>query len=204
MTLTKIRASTQINGDSIVLGGDTNNISITEGGVFTLHGTAIVSNDLSIAAHALRNGATPPTWTPYNGTLYAPEFINAATTDLHGSFELLHDYQDGTDLEFHIHWSASTTNTGNCKWGLDYSIANMLATWASPTVVTVTPAASGIVRKHTYTTLATISGVGLQMGAVVDFRIYRLGGDAADTFTGSAFLHNCGLHYRKNRLGSAT
>jgi hypothetical protein len=168
------------------------------------HVLGIVSDDLSISAHVLRAGATPPTWTPYNGTLYAPEFINAATTDLHGSFELLHDYMDGTDFEFHIHWSPSTTNTGNVKWGLDYSISNMEAVWPAPTTVTITPAAIGVIRHHQYTTISIISGVGLTKGATIDFRIYRLGGDGADTFTGSAFLHDVGLHYFKDKLGAPT
>jgi hypothetical protein len=61
-------------------------------GTITLKGTATVFDDMSIAAHVLQAGATPPTWTAYNGSLMAPAFINAATTDLHGSFEILHDY----------------------------------------------------------------------------------------------------------------
>jgi hypothetical protein len=167
-------------------------------------GTATVFDDVYIGAHSLHAGATPPTWTVWNGTLYAPEFIDAATTDLHGSFEVLHDYKDGTDLKFHIHWSPSTTNAGNCKWGLDYSIVNIDGTFASPTTVTITPAASGVVRKHSLTDLATITGTGLTKGAIIDFRIYRLGLDAADTFTGSAYLHNVGIHYEIDKLGSPT
>jgi hypothetical protein len=195
------------NGDTdgaLYLGGSTNGIKINKGGELTLLGTATVFQDLSLAAHSLRAGATPPTWTAWNGTLYAPEFINAATTDLHGSFELLHDYKQGSDLDFHIHWSPSTTNAGNCKWGLDFSIVNIDGTFAAPTTITITPAASGTVLKHSLTSFGTISGAGLTIGAVIDFRIYRLGSDAADTFTGSAFLHNCGMHYEVDTMGSKT
>lgn len=152
-------------------------------------------DDLSISAHVLQAGATPPTWAAYNGTLYAPEFINAATTDLHGSFEILHNYLDGSSFELHIHWSPSTTNTGNCYWGIDYSISNMLAVWPAPTTALVAAAASGVVGTHQYTTMAAITGTGLTKGATIDFRIYRLGNNVLDTFTGSAFLHNVGLHY---------
>ncbi|MCX6057729.1 MAG: hypothetical protein NTW69_06230 [Chloroflexi bacterium] len=181
-----------------------NHVLIDAEGRLQLVGTATVRDDLSISAHTLRAGATPPTWTPYNGTLYAPEFINSATTDLQGSFEILHDYKDGSDFEFHIHWSSSTTNTGNCLWAIDYSICNMLGVWGAPTTVTVLAAGSGVVRTHQYKTLATISGTGITAGASLDFRIYRLGNDPTDTFTGSAFLHIVGLHYEKNKLGSTT
>jgi hypothetical protein len=190
-------------GDTYI-GQQTNCIKIDANGELTLMGTATVFDDVYIGAHSLHAGATPPTWTVWNGTLYAPEFIDAATTDLHGSFEVLHDYKDGTDLKFHLHWSPSTTNAGNCKWGLDYSIVNIDGTFASPTTVTITPAASGVVRKHSLTDLATITGTGLVKGAIIDFRIYRLGLDAADTFTGSAYLHNVGMHYEIDKLGSPT
>ena len=185
-------------------GSATNYIQIDNNGEFTMVGTATVFDDLSVSAQTLHNGATPPSWAAYNGSLMAPSFINAATTDLHGSFEILHDYKDGIDMELHIHWSPSTTNAGNCLWAIDYSIANMTATWASPTTVTVPVAAGGVVRKHQYATLVTIVGTGITKGATIDFRIYRLGYDATDTFTGNAFLHNVGLHYEKNCLGSTT
>lgn len=107
-------------------------------------------------------------------------------------------------MELHIHWSPSTTNTGNCYWAFDYSISNMLGVFAAPTTVFVTPAASGVVRTHQYTTIATIVGTGITAGAVMDFRIYRLGSNAADTFTGSAYLHVVGLHIEKDKLGSPT
>jgi hypothetical protein len=87
-------------------------------------------------------------------------------------------------------------------WGLDYSIVNIDGTFASPTTITITPAASGVVRKHSLTSFGTISGSGLTIGAVIDFRIYRLGNDGSDTFTGSAFLHNCGMHHQIDTIGS--
>jgi len=186
-------------------GADFTNYSQFEAdGTLKMNGTATVFNDWMIAAHSLRAGATPPTWAPWNGTLYAPEFIDAATTDLHGSIELLHEYKQGSDIEIHIHWSPSTINTGNCKWGLDYSIVNIDGTFAAPTTITITPAASGVVRKHSLTSFGTISGTGLTIGAVINFRIYRLGTDAADTFTGSAFLHNVGCHHECDTIGSRT
>jgi hypothetical protein len=177
-------------------------LHITTGAAKTLVLDTPVYNDWFVAAHSLHAGATPPTWAAWNGTLYAPEFINAATTDLHGSFELLHEYKEGTDIEIHIHWSPSTTNNGNCKWGLDYTVQNIDGTFASPTTITITPAASGVVRKHSLTTFGAISGAGLTIGAIIDYRIYRLGNDGADTFTGSAFLHNVGCHHECDTIGS--
>ncbi len=161
-------------------------------------------NDYSVAAHSMRDGATPPTWAAWNGTLRAPSFINAATTDLHCSFELLHDWMEGSDFEVHVHWTPSTTNTGNCKWGLDYSILTSTGAAAAPTTVTITPAANGVVRQESLSTFGTISGAGLTIGTIIDVRIYRLGNDAADTFTGNAFLHSVGLHHQSDSLGSRT
>ena len=185
-------------------GTSVNNTIFEADGTMKMNGAATVFNDWWIPAHSLRNGTTPPTWAAWNGSLYAPEFINAATCDLHWSFELLHQYKEWSDVEIHIHWSPSTTNTGNCRWVLDYSVANIDWTFPAPTTIGISPAASGVVRKMSWTSFGTISGAGLKIWAVIDFRIYRLWNDWADTFTGAAFLHNVGCHHECDTIGSRT
>ena len=41
-----------------------------------------------------------------------------------GSFELQHDYKEGTDLTFHVHWggNAAPSDTDYVKWELTYTI----------------------------------------------------------------------------------
>lgn len=163
---------------------------------------AIVYRDQFVDGLALKSGASAPTFAAFQDGVWASRFDNAATNSVHGTIELQHDYVDGTDLELHLHWSPTTTNTGDCKWGVEYTFANMDATFPTTTTVTAVQAGSGTVNKHQYLTIATLSGIGLTKGAVMAFRLYRDGTHASDTFTGNAFLHRVALHYAVNKLGS--
>jgi hypothetical protein len=47
-----------------------------------------------------------------------------------------------------------------------------------------------------------ISGVGLKIGTIIRFRLFRNPGDAADTYAGDALLFQAGIHYEADALGS--
>lgn len=165
---------------------------------------AIVYRDQFVDGLSTRDGAAdPPIFAAFSGGVWAIRFDNGATMASHATLELQHDYVDGSDLELHLHWSPTTTNTGNIRWGVEYTFANMNATFPATVDVVALQAGSGIVNQHQYLTVATISGAGLTKGAVMAFRIYRGGAHATDTFTGNAFLHRIALHYAVDKLGSA-
>lgn len=50
--------------------------------------------------------------------------------------------------------------------------------------------------------LGTISGAGLKVSALIRYRLFRLGGDGADTFAGTIFPQSFALHYRSDSDGS--
>lgn len=196
------------NGDTdgtLYLGGTTNGIKVNKGGEFTLLGTATVFKDQFVDGLALKAGATdPPVFAAFSGGIWSNRFDDAAVQSAHGTLEIQHDYKDGSNLEVHIHWSPSTTNTGNCRWGFEYTVANMNATFPATTTTYAVQAGSGTVNQHQYLTVVTITGTGLTAGANIAFRIFRDGTNAADTFTGNAFLHKIAFHYEADKLGSAT
>lgn len=196
------------NGDTdgtLYLGGTTNGIKVNKGGEFTLLGTATVFKDQFVDGLALKAGATdPPVFAAFSGGIWSNRFDDAAVQSAHGTLEIQHDYKNGSNLEVHIHWSPSTTNTGNCRWGFEYTVANMNATFPATTTTYAVQAGSGTVNQHQYLTVVTITGTGLTAGANIAFRIFRDGTNAADTFTGNAFLHKIAFHYEADKLGSAT
>jgi hypothetical protein len=102
----------------------------------------------------------------------------------------------------HIHWSPTTTNTGNIRWGLEYTIANANAAFPTTSTIYVTQAGSGVVNQHQLIAFADISGTGRKIGDVIAFRVFRDAPNAADTFTGNAFLHQIGIHYICDTAGS--
>lgn len=192
-----ITALGMIMGD--YAGGDY--VHITEHGVY-FFGEATQWDDLLGAAVSLNPGATGPTWTNFLGNTKAWHFANNLNQGMHGSFQFSHSYEVGTDIEFHIHWAPTTTNTGSVVWELEYTWQSIDGTFPSTTVVTVTDPADGTAYKHQIADFATISGSGKGMSSIMMVRVRRVGTDGADTYTGDAALLYADIHYRKNSLGS--
>lgn len=171
-----------------------------DNGFYVANGSAVFWNDLMFNPTGLRVGATAPTFAALTGGIYAYRFDASKGESIHGTFEVAHDYKQYTPMEFHIHWSPTTTNTGNIVWGIEYSVADIGVVLTPATTVSISPlAAPGVVDKHVLTDITTIPGT--RIGAVVAYRLFRQNG-GTDTFTGNAFLLSVGVHYQSDTLGS--
>lgn len=174
-------------------------------GTYKMNGTATVYKDQFQGALGLRVGGTAPTFAAFKSNIYGYSFSASAQNEMHGSFELQHDYKEGTDIEVHVHWSPIGTDNKNIVWGFQYTVANMeTEVFPAVTVITAIDAAAGVDATHQLLSIGTISGVGRKIGDVIPFMVYRNAADAADTFTGAAFLHQVGLHYQADTIGSRT
>jgi len=183
-------------------GSESDYSEFQDDGFMQTFGSAKQYKDLITSAANLRPGLTPPTYAPFKGGIYAPRFDAGVSNMVYGSFELQHDYEEGTDLYFHVHWSPTTTNTGNIVWGVEYTITSGFTAFPAAATVTGTPyAAPGIVDQHVIQNILVINGFGLKIGAMLAFRLFRQAG-GTDTFTGNAFLHSVGVHYAADTLGS--
>jgi hypothetical protein len=184
-------------------GGPIDYTSFASDGTLRQFGTARNWKDLILPAANLRPGPVSPVYADFLGGIYAPRFdAGGAVEELYGSFEMQHDYFEGSDLYFHLHWTPTTTNTGNIVWGVSYTVAKPFTVFPAPTTVLGTPtAAPGVVSQHQLQNIAIIPGAGLTIGTVVAFRVFRQSG-GTDTFTGNAFLHSVGVHYSADSLGS--
>ena len=159
-----------------------------------------VWDDIIISPSNLRGGVSVPNFSAFQNGVYQLLFINTQSDEVYGSFEIPHDYKEGTDLQPHIHWSPNSTNTGNCVWDFEYTIADPMTTFPATTTTTITQAGSGTINQHQLAnTAAVISGSGIKVGAICVFRLARPTGDA---FTGDAFLHSVGVHYQIDTIGS--
>jgi len=131
-------------------------------------------------------------------------FNGAATLEEVSSHkELNHNYQEWTDLSFHIHRAPTTTGTGNVKWFLEYYITD--GNW--PTVkatgtITVTSAASGTAWDTTIGSFWTITWTSFTIWDQVSLRLYRDPTDAEDTYWADAVVKTFGYHYKVDTMGS--
>lgn len=164
-------------------------------------------DDLQLLGSA-RSGVSAPTFASYRGGIYGLAFSASATDELHGSIELPHTYCEGTDIVPHAHFTTASTSAagGGVVLGIEYTICNPVdgSTEAAPVTLTATktiPAVNSQYKQFSLD-LGTISGAGLKVSALIRYRIFRLGGDGADTFPATIFPQSFALHYRSDSDGS--
>lgn len=171
-------------------------------GTYLAHGNATVWNDIVLPTSNLKPGNTAPVWTNIVGGIYGWVFADGVIDELHGCSEVLHDYMEGTDIYPHAHWSPTTTNTGVCRFGLEYAWRNIGEDGMTTTIIYAEQASSGTIGLHQYAAFPAISGTGKKMGSNFCMRFFRDGTHVDDTFTGGAFVPTVGFHYQCDTLGS--
>jgi len=119
-----------------------------------------------------------------------------------GVFELQHDYKEGTDLSFHIHWQgiAAPTGTDKVKWQLIYTVARANEVLGAATTITV-ETDFDTQYESTISVFEAITGTTFKIGDQFAFDISRVSA-TADEYGGDALTHTLGIHYQVDTLGS--
>jgi len=165
-----------------------------------------VWEDIRVPVTALRVGAAAaPSWAAFLGNTVTLEFSATLANSVHFSAQLPHNYKQGTDVEFHIHWSPSDTSAGNTRWVLEYTWANIGATFPSTTVMTpFYGAATTTTADHIYTDGGDLTGAGKTISSMIVGRLTRQANEALDTYNQVCHLHELDFHYQIDTLGSST
>lgn len=116
--------------------------------------------------------------------------------------QIPHNRKLGTDIECHLHWSPSTTNTGDCYWRFSYTVISIDGTFGAITNLRVADAGDGTALKHQFVSFGDIDGTDLGMSSVLIGNITRLGEAVADDFTGVAYGLEFDIHYQIDSPGS--
>ena len=149
-----------------------------------------------------KGGANQPTLTEFRDGLYLTAFTGTGVTteESWSSFHILHEYEAGTKVYPHVHWSHNiAVPSGDVVWKIDCSIAkgHSGGTFPAPTTVTLQQTAAA---QYTHQIIETSEGeafasTNLEPDSVILVRIYRDPADENDTFADDAFLINVDLHY---------
>lgn len=140
------------------------------------------------------------------GNIKVYAFSPSSDEEVFFSVQVPHSYKLNSELRPHIHWSPTTTGTGNVRWCVEYIVAGVGE--AFPGTVTtncVNAAADGVDKKHQIAEFDAISGTGSTWGDVstmIHYRLYRDANDAADTYAGDAIGHEFDIHYQIDSAGS--
>lgn len=119
-----------------------------------------------------------------------------------GEFEIQHDYKEGTDLYFHVHFQGITAPTGTDKvqWQLTYTIAKNTET-LDPVTVLTNECDYDTQYAFELCSFSAIDGTDVTIGDQFLFQIQRIAA-SADEYAGDALLATVGVHYQNDTLGS--
>jgi hypothetical protein len=132
-------------------------------------------------------------------------FSASATNIIAIQAQMPHEWHEGTELRFHLHWSPTNTNTGNVLWRVEYKVANINEAFpASWTLMDKLDAGSGTADMHQLAAFAAVSMTGKTLSSMIKIKISRIGGDVTDTYNANAKLLEFDIHYLRDALGSAT
>jgi hypothetical protein len=160
----------------------------------------VAYTDKSLVAYNLPGpGGSSPA---QNSTELTVDYSGNATNTQYITREIEHDFKEGENLELHMHWMPEDTTAGNTYWQIDWRWHDMGSPPGSWTTAYKTIAAPGAVN-HTYATMLTMTGTGMAISSIAQFKISRLGADPSDTYNGKLARVFCfGLHYAVDYWGS--
>lgn len=213
------RVITEDASGNYVLGGATNNITISGSGNLTANGTATWFDDIRIEPTVRSTGVKAPTytqWTPSGGSasgLYFYLFdnaISASEKEVNFKLQMPHGKKLGSVIHLHVHWMPTSTGSAGDKvrWGLEYTKANPNAVFSAPgsfiyaTDPANPPSTTPTQDTHYITEFADIDMTGDALSTILPCRLFRNSSHADDTFAGDVMLLYIDAHVEFERMGS--
>lgn len=170
--------------------------------------TQPVYNDANVGALVLQTGGTLPGVVEIISSDGNPTEIYtrgfAVGEQGSGAIEIPHDYKEGTNLTFHIHWGVNDAPSGTdyVKWSLTFTVLRDDTTFFPATVQEVETAID-TQYEWVRSSFASIPGGGFKIGDQFMFSIKRIAAGGA-AFAGEALVATIGFHYQCDTLGSRT
>lgn len=157
----------------------------------------------NLVAPGSGTAATRQTWDT-DFSLYV--FPNSAARKMQSIVQLPHQYANGTDLSFHVHFIPTTqiTNGQTVKFDISYKTAPVYGSFSTRGSGSAIFTSSGTTAADTHLMtqqVVTISGALLSGSSFIVATITR---DITDTFTGDILMLGADYHIRKTQLGTAT
>ena len=128
-------------------------------------------------------------------------------TEIFGSVQFSHKYKEGTTVYPHVHWKGEDTSAGDVVWKLEYMWINIGdSVTTTTTIVSRTVANDTVALTHRMNDVpsAGLDGTGKQISSIIQYRLYRDGNDAADTYAKKVYLSEFDVHFQIDTMGSRT
>jgi len=199
-----------LTGDNSKFGTDTDYTEFEADGTMKMNGAAKVWDDLRVQI-LTRVGGTAPAYASGfagNATLYTYNFAHNALNNVYFEVQMPHSW-DGGIISPHVHISPTTTGTGTVRFTLEYTFAEIGATFNATTMHGTYDMdyviSSNSQWKHVIAEgVSDITPSSDQNGisSIMICRLYRDGGVAPDTYGAAVSLLAVDIHYQMDTLGS--
>lgn len=153
-------------------------------------------------------GTGIPTLTTFVGNI--EQYTFDIDDYIYDDFEFLHNYEEGTDFELHVHFATNGVDSTDryVKFEYEYSKANRASTptfeqFDSSTIISneIMIPANTPDRSHFSVRIGLESGAGITIGTVLTYRFRRISASGTSP-TSDPFVLQAGCHIKQNSLGS--
>jgi hypothetical protein len=180
---------------AVDIGNDTDDSSFAADGFLTFVGTARYTKHIVLSPANLAHPSSNPPDAVVVGNALVEAFDAATDQQLYATLELPREYNDGTDLKLHYHWSPSDANAGTVTWGVEWVMveteANELLTKGTTTQIVLDDTQT-LQDELLETGEITLDGTGMNAGDVVLLRLFRDAdgseGGADDDYASDSYL----------------
>ncbi len=165
-------------------------------------------DDLRFPAQAINpvGGVNPPDLDNTTGALL---FDADAVEIIAGIAQMPHAWHQGTTIKPHIHWTKTSSASGDVVWLFEYEVVNngevapltYTNTYQTSSVVAGTPD-NDTANEMLITSLDDISMVGKKISCIIFWKLSRVATDGSDTYAADARLVELDFHYQIDSNGS--
>jgi hypothetical protein len=141
----------------------------------------------------------------YNATYLAYELRDGFNDSLDYLVQMSHTWAYGTPIRPHLHFFCPNGATGDIRFQVEYSWANVNEDFPAFTTVQSTKTiAAPTPNRHLVHGLGEIDATGKLVSSILRMRVTRLGLDAADTFADLVLAAEFDIHYQVAHNGTLT
>ena len=175
-------------------------------GTLKLYGTATVFTDLyTPIISAKLAGVNDPDFTDFNGIgTYAYEFQNnvvATEDEVFLTFQMPHSYKLNSQFKPHIHWSPDSSNTGNSRFQLNCSKADINSQFTQITFRFDANSTTNKFGTHQISD-SNITTSCTNISCIMQCRLWRNSSATEDDYASGTYLHAIDFHIEMDTLGS--
>ena len=185
----------------VATSGDAADVAIADAGAY-FTGTDVEAALQELGANSGASTGVDQLWIPANSMMLSANspslsqlnsstprtpvwLLDAALTETVSCAAVIPSAWTSTDVE--LYWANAGAGAGNVRWQIDLSIAaiggNLVTGGAATALLTAAAGAQNVLVRSEIAT-----GVAADAGDMLSLRIYRVGGDAADTLANDAGL----------------